>query len=87
MSENRDTVRGFGAVEDREQPPSPSDSDHVDSPDDPNGFVHVKTPSFTNENDVGGSLYQVYKPKLWKLQFMKFRSFSDFLVCEILITK
>ncbi|XP_015894523.3 trans-Golgi network-localized SYP41-interacting protein 1 isoform X2 [Ziziphus jujuba] len=58
MSENRDTVRGFGAVEDREQPPSPSDSDHVDSPDDPNGFVHVKTPSFTNENDVGGSLYQ-----------------------------
>lgn len=68
MSENRDTLRGSMAVEDGDQPISPSDpySDQVDSPDDPNGFVHVETPSFTNENDVGGSLYQV--TELWELQ-------------------
>lgn len=57
MPENRDTVEGSGVVEDGDRPLSTSEpySDPPDSPEGSNGFVHVESPTFTTENDVGGS--------------------------------
>ncbi|KAF3431131.1 hypothetical protein FNV43_RR25861 [Rhamnella rubrinervis] len=53
MPENRDTVEGG----DRPLTSSGRYSDPPDSPEDSNGFVHVESPAFTTENDVGGSSF------------------------------
>lgn len=57
MAENRDTLESSGAVEDGDRPLGSSEpySDSTDSPEDSNGFVHVESPAFTIENDVGSS--------------------------------